>query len=266
MSETITGKQRTGRRGVGSPVSLPQPVGELGGQATLRNGVEVLAVIELQIAIGDVTQIVRLLQDGVEHRHKVARRGVDDLKQFSGRGLLFQCLALFSQQPRVLDCDHCLGGEVLQQRDLLAGECAHLLAVETEEADGRLVSEKRYMENCACAPQIGEGAGTGFSTLVRNSLRDIHHLGWPPCFQGPRRATGQHWRERSSRTILRKRWGNAASCNRTHLLAVETPQHPECRPAQPHRLFEHRVEHRHQVAGRRIDDLQYLCCRGLLFQ
>ena len=34
--------------------------------------------------------------------------------------------------------------------------------------------------------------------------------------------------------------------------------------AQPHRLFEHRVEHRREVAGRGIDDLQYLGGRGLL--
>ena len=110
-------------------------------------------------------------------------------KHLGGRGLLLQRLALLGQQPRILHRDHCLGGEVLQQRDLLAGECAHLLAVETEEADRRLVFEKRYMENCACASQIGEGAGTGFSTLVRNSLRDIHRSGLAALF--PRPAPGQ---------------------------------------------------------------------------
>ena len=36
--------------------------------------------------------------------------------------------------------------------------------------------------------------------------------------------------------------------------------------AQPHRLFEHRVEYRREVAGRGIDDLQYLGGRGLLLQ
>ena len=36
--------------------------------------------------------------------------------------------------------------------------------------------------------------------------------------------------------------------------------------AKPHRLFEHRVEHRDEIAGRRIDDLQYLSGRGLLPQ
>ena len=36
--------------------------------------------------------------------------------------------------------------------------------------------------------------------------------------------------------------------------------------AQAHRLFEHRVEHRREVAGRGIDDLQHLGGRGLLLQ
>src|SRR3954462_6806773 len=37
-------------------------------------------------------------------------------------------------------------------------------------------------------------------------------------------------------------------------------------PAQPHRLVEHRVEHRREVAWRRIDDLQHLGGRGLLVE
>ena len=39
-------------------------------------------------------------------------------------------LADFVQQPRVLHRDHRLGGEVLQQRDLLVGERPHFLAVD----------------------------------------------------------------------------------------------------------------------------------------
>src|SRR4051794_6380409 len=40
----------------------------------------------------------------------------------------------------------------------------------------------------------------------------------------------------------------------------------EARIAQPHSLFEHRVEYRREVAGRRIDDPQHLGRRGLLFE
>ena len=50
------------------------------------------------------------------------------------------------------------------------------------------------------------------------------------------------------------------------VLAVVGPKTAERRLAKPHRLFEHRVEHRREVAGRGIDDLQNLGGRGLLLQ
>jgi hypothetical protein len=54
--------------------------------------------------------------------------------------------------------------------------------------------------------------------------------------------------------------------NRMEALAVICPQIAVGRFAQPHRLFEHRVEDRGEVARRAVDDLQYLGGRGLLLQ
>ena len=58
----------------------------------------------------------------VEHRFQVAGRTADDLQHVGGRGLLLQGFAQFAEQPRVLDGDDGLGGEVLDQLDLLVGE------------------------------------------------------------------------------------------------------------------------------------------------
>ena len=41
----------------------------------------------------------------------------------------------FIEQPRVLDGDDGLGGEVLHQLDLLVGERSNLLAVDDDSAD-----------------------------------------------------------------------------------------------------------------------------------
>jgi hypothetical protein len=41
-------------------------------------------------------------------------------------------------------------------------------------------------------------------------------------------------------------------------LTIPGPQDAKCRLAQPYRLFQHRVEHRREVAGRTVDDPQYL--------
>ena len=46
----------------------------------------------------------------------------DDAQHVGGGGLLLQRLPQFVQQPRVLDGDDGLGGEVLHQRDLFVGE------------------------------------------------------------------------------------------------------------------------------------------------
>src|SRR3954453_23738672 len=49
-------------------------------------------------------------------------------------------------------------------------------------------------------------------------------------------------------------------------LAVKGLQMAKRGAAQPHRLLEHRVEYRREVAGRGVDDLQHLGGRGLLRQ
>ena len=78
---------------------------------------------------------VRLLQHRVEHRRQIAGRAVDDLQHLGGCGLLLQGLARLGQEPRILHCNDCLRGEVLQQHDLLFGERPHLLAVDNHCAE-----------------------------------------------------------------------------------------------------------------------------------
>ncbi len=76
-----------------------------------------------------------ILEHGLEDRLQVALRRRDDLQHFRRRGLLLQrfaqivgALAQFLEQPRVLDGDHGLVGEVRHELDLLVGERQHLLA------------------------------------------------------------------------------------------------------------------------------------------
>ena len=75
------------------------------------------------------------------------------LSTSAGRGLLLQrfgeivgALAQLVEQPRVLDGDDGLRGEVLHQLDLLVGERPHLLAIDDDGADQLVVLEHRHGE------------------------------------------------------------------------------------------------------------------------
>ena len=59
---------------------------------------------------------------------------------------------------------------------------------------------------------------------------------------------------------------DAAFGSGPEVLAVIGPEVAERSVAKAHSLFEHRVEHRREVAGRGVDDLQHLGGRGLLLQ
>ena len=89
---------------------------------------------------------------------QLARRAGDDLQHLAGRGLLLQrlgeivgALAQFVEQPRVLDGDDGLRGEVLHQLDLLVGERTHFLAVDDDGADQFLLLEHRDAKSVARA-------------------------------------------------------------------------------------------------------------------
>ena len=80
----------------------------------------------------------------IEHRLQVECRAADGLKHFRRRGLLLQRFALFGQEPGILDRDHGLRRKILKQGDLLVRKCAHLLAVEHDDSDERVIFDQRH--------------------------------------------------------------------------------------------------------------------------
>src|SRR5260370_26164033 len=88
--------------------------------------------IALETEDGDVARLAqacRALRHRVEHGSDVRRRVRDDFEYLAGRRLLGERLGQvavlgfeFLEQPDVLDPDHRLAGEGLQQLDLVAGE------------------------------------------------------------------------------------------------------------------------------------------------
>ena len=104
------------------------------GQSSLSEGLEALAVETHERAKGGFAEPQSSFKHRVEHRREVTGRGIDDLQYLGGRSLLFQSVARLGQQPRILHCDDRLRREVLQQRNLLVGEGADLLAIGRDKA------------------------------------------------------------------------------------------------------------------------------------
>ena len=90
------------------------------------------------------------------------------LQHLGGRGLLLQrlgeivgALAQLVEQPRVLDGDDGLRGEVLHQLDLLVGERADLLAVDGDGADQLVVLEHRHDNDASGAAELDQAMTVG---------------------------------------------------------------------------------------------------------
>src|SRR5262249_39218662 len=93
----------------------------------------------------------------IEHCLQVERRATDDLEHVRGGGLLLQRFPQLVEQPRVLDGDDGLGGEVLHQIDLFVAEWSDLLAIDDDRADKVVLLQHRCDEQRASARQVGNG-------------------------------------------------------------------------------------------------------------
>ena len=61
------------------------------------------------------------------------------------------------EQPRVLDRDHRLGGEIGHQFNLLVGKWCDLLTIDPDHADQCLILEHRDYDDGASAAKVGDG-------------------------------------------------------------------------------------------------------------
>ena len=165
---------------------------------------------------------------------------------------------------RVLHRDDRLRREVLQERDLLIRERPHLLAVDRKDAEQHFVLAQRHSERCARAAEIDHGAAgrgaaaVGFPGLQVSDVQDARSVA---------KGRGDRARRRPERIwvahpVIGEGSRQALYHPRYEALPIERMQLSEGDLAQVHRLVEDRVEHRREVAGRIVDDLQHLGGRG----
>src|SRR5947209_2696366 len=82
-----------------------------------------------------LAQLRRGLDERVQDYLQVEGGPANDLEDVSRGGLLLKRFAQLAEQPRVLDGDDGLSGEVSNQLDLLIRERPHLLTEDGDEPD-----------------------------------------------------------------------------------------------------------------------------------
>src|SRR5215469_3588767 len=97
---------------------------------------------------------MRLFQYRIKYRREIAGRGIDDLQDLCGRGLLLQCLTRLGDEPRILHCDDRLRGEILDEPNFLVRERSHFLAVNIEGSKQESVLAQRHGEQRSCAAEV----------------------------------------------------------------------------------------------------------------
>jgi len=91
-------------------------------------------------------------------------------------GKIVRALAQLIEQPRVLDSDDGLGGEILHQRNLLAWKWADFLAIDRNSADQFIVFEHWHHENGASAAHIDDGLNGRMAFEVSGRRAEVFNL------------------------------------------------------------------------------------------
>ncbi len=223
----------------------------------------------LVIADDDMGRVRRTQPRGgfdqrVQNRLEVERRPADHLQHVARGGLILERLcqivgasADLVQQAGVLDGDHGLRCKAPEKRDLLFRERAHLLAGRNDLAQQPAVLAQGHPQQ---GPDPALCRHPGHRVVERGDVERVVEV----CAvdQAPQAGAGDVTFEKP----FRQRFRYVVQRNGTKLLAVVELQAAMSHPAKRVRFGQNSLEHRRKVARRRVDDLQHLGRRGLLFQ
>ncbi|HSF48818.1 MAG TPA: hypothetical protein VLA73_10700 [Burkholderiales bacterium] len=127
--------------------------------------------------------------DRVEYWLSIGRRAADDSQDLCRGRLLFERFSNFSvarlellEQPHVLDRDHGLGGEGLDQRDLLFRERPRRRAGYIDRPNNIVFPQHRHTHDRAKASLFGSTLELFTNPVLREDVQDVHHL---PAQNGP---------------------------------------------------------------------------------
>jgi hypothetical protein len=160
------------------------------------------------------------------------------------------------EQAHVLDGDHRLVGEGLEQLDLRVAEWAHLSTSEHDRADGYSLAQERNAQHRAVAEPAGNR--TAFWKFQHLGLK-IRHMDRRPIAH---RASGGRAANRRLSIALRRTRDGAMVSHQPKDVVFQPMDDTVIAVTQAGCALGHRVQHRLDVRGRARDDAQNLagCC------
>src|SRR6266403_5448814 len=210
---------------------------------------------------------------GLQDCRQIESRAADDFQHIGGRGLLLQRLrqilrtfVQFTEQPRVLDGDNGLPGEIAQQLDLLVGERADLLSIGRDHADEFSVLKHGDDGDRANSSYLDKRNDCGVTLQVSRAGTEIRDVDRLPGADHLTKVAFWMWsvRLRLGRIGVRK-WHvvGGDSPNDIHINKIHGA---ELGPANSRRVLQQLLENRLQFAGRGADDLKHFGRRRLLLK
>ena len=237
----------------------PVPVG-VAGLAVHRHRAKVVPFPQKQITQFSFADAGSVLQHRVEHWLQVARRAADRLEHVGSGSLLLQGFTQLVQQPRVVDGDHRLVGEIADKLDLLFGKRTNLLAIDDDSPDQLVVLEHGHANYGSRTAQSSRHTGVWLR-------RAVGAMGYLLCPQDPSNDAGRRRPKRTALFLEFDQCGRSADRGgHMKILAVVTKQSAKFGLADAHRALQHGLKHWLQLTGRRADDAQHLRCGFLSLQ
>ena len=210
----------------------------------------------------------RRLDQRIQHRLQVECRAADHLEHVGGGGLLLQRLAEIVgarlhlvEQSHVLDRDHRLVGEGLEQFDLLRTEGPWFCADYDKSADDKSLAQKRHADS---RPYSGSARLVrALEFRIGDDVRNVNGAAFDQRSPEDRSAT----RLRRVAFEMSALWWREAVGRRYGVGVAHMPADDRLvRLAKSHGQLRQRVEHRLQIEGRAADHLEHVGGGGLLLQ
>ena len=137
------------------------------------------------------------------------------------------------------------------------------MAVNGQGAKQRVVQAQRNCQQAAAAPDLHEPTSVFVAGAIRLRLHNIGHVDDALAFDNARPTGPRIGRLRSSYHQILDVSRIAVRSHEAEGFAVKNGELAARCFTKPHRPLQHCLKHRRKMAGRGIDDLQHLCCRGL---